>query len=157
MNVIKKSTAVCIDASLAIAWLFFDQYREQADALWKIWNENATELIAPPMFQAEVASVIRRHVYFKRILPEEGERLFSLYSDLPVRIVDSQEMYRWAWQLASAFNLAVCYDTQYLAVAELEDCEFWTLDRKLVNTVGGKNRRVRWVGDYDRRRTRQIN
>jgi predicted nucleic acid-binding protein len=38
---------------------------------------------------------------------------------------------------------------QYLAVAETENCDFWTLDRKLFNAVSGKNKRVKWVGSND--------
>ena len=103
-------------------------------------------MVVPPMFHAEVTSVIRRNVYFNNILPEEGERLFTVFNGLPVEVISSRYVYRGAWQLAREYNLPVCYDMQYLAVAELEDCEFWTLDRKLINAVGNKNQRVRWVG-----------
>lgn len=142
-----NSSSVCVDASLALAWLFYDEHREQADELLKIWARDAIELVAPPMFHAEVTSGIRKHVYFKRVLPDEGERLFAVYSEMPVRIVDGWDVYRKAWELAREFNLPVCYDMQYLAVAELEDCQLWTLDSKLVNTIRG-NKRVRWVGEY---------
>ena len=145
-----NSSSVCIDASLALAWLFYDEHREQADELLKQWAEDAIELVAPPMFHAEVTSGIRKNVYFKRILPSEGERLFAVYSEIPVEIIEGQEIYRRAWQLAKEFNLPVCYDMQYLAVAELEDCNFWTLDRKLVNAVRG-NKRVKWVGEYSKK------
>lgn len=145
-----NSSSVCIDASLALAWLFYDEHREQADELLKIWARDAIELVAPPMFHAEVGSSIRKNVYFKHILPAEGERLFAVYSEMPVKIVDGWDIYRKAWQLAKEFNLPVCYDMQYLAVAELEDCEFWTLDRKLVNAVRGKTKKVRWVGEAKR-------
>ena len=143
----EKPGSVCVDASLALAWLFVDTHSEQADGLWQEWTGKAIELVAPPMFHAEVASSIRKIVYFKRILPAEGERLFALYSEIPVRIIGSQAVHRRAWQLAKEFNLPVCYDMQYLAVAELEDCDLWTLDRKLVNAVRG-NQRVKWVGEY---------
>ncbi len=142
-----NSNSVCIDASLALAWLFFDQHREQADELLKTWVRDDVGLVVPPMFHAEVTSSIRKKVYSKNVLPEEGERLFTIYSGMPTRTIDTMEMYQKAWQLAKEFNLPVCYDMQYLAVAELEDCEFWTLDRKFVNTVR-KNKRVRWVGEY---------
>ncbi len=144
----KKPSRVCVDASLALAWLFVDIHSEQADGLWRQWRDEAMELVAPPLFHAEVSSSLRKSVYFKRILPEEGERLFAVYSEIPVRIVEGQEMYLLAWQLARQFDLPVCYDMQYLAVAEMEDCELWTLDRRLVNAVHGKNKRIRWVGDY---------
>jgi predicted nucleic acid-binding protein len=148
-----NSNSVCVDASTALAWLFYDEHREQADDLLKQWAENAVKLVAPPMFHSEVTSGIRKRVYFKRILPEEGERLFAVYSEIPVKIIDSWDVYQKAWELAKEFDLPVCYDMQYMAVAELEDCEFWTLDRKLVNTLRLKgNKRVRWVGEYKSRR-----
>ncbi len=140
--------SVCVDASLALAWLFFDEHRKQADELLKVWAKEAVELVAPPMFHDEVASSLRKHVYFKRILPEEGERLFAVYSEIPVRIVDGWEMYRKTWQLAQEFNLPVCYDMQYLAVAELEDCELWTADMKLASSLKSKANRIRWIGEY---------
>jgi len=146
--VTKKSGSACVDASLALAWLFADTHTEQADGLWQEWTEGGIDLVAPPMFHAEVISSIRKNVYFKRILPVEGERLFTVYSEIPVRIIESQAVHRRAWQLAKEFNLPVCYDMQYLAVAELEDCELWTLDRRLVNATRG-NKRVRWVGEYE--------
>ena len=147
-----NSNSVCIDASLTLAWLFYDEYRNQADELLKQWAEDYVELLAPPLFHAEVTSGIRKRVYFERVLPDEGEHLFAVYSEIPVRIVDGWEIYSKAWELAKEFNLPVCYDMQYLAVAELADCEFWTLDRKLVNSLRLKdNKRVRWVGEYKRK------
>lgn len=141
-----RQSSVCIDASLALSWLFYDNCREQSDYLWKKWRQDAVTMVAPPMFHAEVTSVIRRNVYFSNILPEEGERLFNVLTRLPVNVINSRYVYRGAWQLARDYNFPVCYDMQYLAVAELEDCEFWTLDRKLINAVGDRNRRIRWVG-----------
>ena len=142
-----NSNSVCIDASLAVAWLSYERYTAIANALRQEWSEKGVELLGPPVFHAEVTSVLRQQVFFKRILPEEGEEAFSIYLDIPIRIIDGPEVYRQAWRLAKEFNLPVCYDMHYLAVAELEDCEFWTLDRKLVNTVR-QNKRVRWVGEH---------
>lgn len=143
-----NSNSVCVDASVALEWLFFDQHHQQADELMKGWARDIVALIAPPMFHAEVPSAIRRQVHFQQISPEEGEQLYAAYSTLPIRIIDTAEMYRTAWQLAKEFDVPVCYDMQYLAVAELEDCEFWTADRKLVNLARGKNKRIRWVGEH---------
>lgn len=146
-----NSDRVCVDASLALAWLLASQANMSANALRQEWYDNGVELTGPPLFHAEVTSVLRGEVFFKRMLPEEGEEAFSIYLDIPIRTIDKPEMYRRAWQLAKEYNLPVCYDMQYLAVAEMEDCELWTLDRKLVNAVRGKNKRVRWVGEYNRK------
>lgn len=142
--------SVCVDASLALSWLFADTYSRQADSLWEEWADGYVELIAPPMFHAEVISSIRKRVFFKDILPAEGERLFAVYSEIAVRIIADSEIYRRAWQLAKEYNLPVCYDMQYLAAAELADCELWTLDRRLVNAARG-NKRVRWAGDFKKK------
>ncbi len=142
-----NSNSVCVDASLAVAWLFDEQYSENADALRRGWSRRDVRMLVPSLFHPEVTSAIRQRVHFKNILPEDGEAAFSVYLDIPVRIIDRPEMYRKAWELAKKLNLPVCYDMQYLAVAELEDCEFWTADRKL---AGLKNRvnRIRWIGEY---------
>ncbi len=142
--------SVCVDASLAVAWLFDEEYSENADALRRQWRDQGIQMLGPALFHPEVASAIRRRVYFKQIQPEEGEEVFSIYLDIPIRIIEGQEIYRLAWQLAREFELPVCYDMQYLAVAEIEDCELWTLDRKFINTVH-KNKRVRWVGEFSKK------
>ena len=147
-----NSNSVCIDASLALAWLFFDQHRELADELLKAWARDGVGLVVPPLFHAEVTSSIRKKVYFKNVLPEEGERLFTIYSGMPTRTIDMMEMYQKAWQLAKEFNLPVCYDMQYLAVAEVEDCELWTADKKLADSLKGKTKRVKWVGEFKKKR-----
>lgn len=142
-----NSDRVCVDASLALTWLLASQANKSANVLRQEWYEKGVELTGPPIFHAEVTSVLRGEVFFKRLLPEEGEEVFSIYLDIPIRTVDKPEIYWRAWQLAKEFNLPVCYDMCYLAVAELENCELWTLDRRLVNAVRG-NKRVKWVGDY---------
>lgn len=143
-----NSNSVCVDSSLALAWLLVAQQNDNADALRQEWSEKRIKLLGPPMFHAEVTSVLRQQVFFKRMLPEEGEEVFSIYQEIPVRTIDEPAMYRKAWELAKEFNLPVCYDMQYLAVAELEDCELWTADKKLANSLKRRTKRVRWVGEY---------
>jgi predicted nucleic acid-binding protein len=144
-----NSDRVCIDASLALTWLLNTGIEVRADALRRQWLQDDVELLGPPLFRAEVTSVLREEVFFKRLSPEEGEEAYNIYSDIPIRIVNNPAIYRKAWELAKAYNQHRTYDMQYLAVAEIEDCEFWTLDKKLVNTVRGKNRRIKWVADDD--------
>jgi predicted nucleic acid-binding protein len=144
---------VCVDASLALTWLLNVHKEDHADTLRMQWESSNIELIGPPIFHAEVTSVLREEVFFKRLSDEEGEEAFRLYSLIQISIIYSPAIYRKAWELAKQYNLPRTYDMQYLAVAEIENCDFWTLDRKLVNTVRGKNRRVKWVGEYNLRGT----
>ena len=39
------------------------------------------------------------------------------------------------WAIAEQFSLATLYDAAFLAVAELEEAEFWTADQSLLNTL----------------------
>jgi len=142
---------VCVDASLALTWLLSIEKDDRADTLRRQWQKDKIKLICPPMFHSEVTSVLREEVFFKRLSAEEGEEVFLLYSDIPVVVISDMSIYRRAWELAKIYNLPRTYDMQYLAVAELADCEFWTLDKKLVNALHGRNKRVKWVGDYDQR------
>jgi predicted nucleic acid-binding protein len=143
-----NSTSVCIDANIAVAWFFDEEYSNNAAALWRQWRGRGIQMLIPALFNAEVTSAIRRRVYLKQILPEEGEEAFSIYLDIPVRVIDGQHVYRRAWELAKEHNQPCTCDMQYLAVAELEDCELWTGDRRLADSLRGRTKRVKWVGDY---------
>lgn len=143
-----NSKKVCVDASLALIWLLISQQNDRADALRREWREEGVELVGPPLFHAEVTSAIRRQVHFKRISPEEGDEAFSISLDIPVRIIDERQVYRRAWELAREFSLPHIYDMQYVAVAELHDCDLWTADKRLVNSLRGSTGRVRWLGEY---------
>ncbi|MBI2328341.1 MAG: type II toxin-antitoxin system VapC family toxin [Chloroflexi bacterium] len=98
------NSRVCVDASLAVQWLIPTQQDPLAESLLQSWDQAGTELIGPPLFDAEVTSTIRRHVYFKKLLPAQGEKAFLFYHELAVKIVSPPELPRIAWQLAQAFN-----------------------------------------------------
>ncbi len=144
------SNSVCIDASLALTWLLPAEQNEVANTLRREWCENGMEIITAPLFHAEVTSVLREQVYFERLLPEEGEEAFSAYSEIGVKSIDSPKIQQRAWELAKEFNLPRTYDMQYLAVAELKDCELWTNDKRFVNSLQSKVSNLRCVGEYDR-------
>lgn len=147
-----NSNSVCVDASLAVAWLSYERHTAIANALRREWREKGVQMVGPPLFHAEVTSTLRKQVYLKRILPEEGEEAFSIYLEIPIKVIDEPALYRLAWQLAREFNLPVCYDMYYLAVAELQDCELWTADGRLARSLYGKVKRIKWVGEFAERK-----
>ncbi|MBM3142512.1 MAG: type II toxin-antitoxin system VapC family toxin [Chloroflexi bacterium] len=139
---------VCIDASLALSWLLPRERNEATDTLILQWHAQGIKLITAPLFHAEVTSVLREQVYHKKLLPQEGEQAFVTFLQLAVETINEQAVYTLAWELAKKFNLPRAYDMQYLAVAELKDCEFWTNDRRLVNSLQDKVPRLKLAGDY---------
>lgn len=142
------NSSVCIDASLALVWLLPAEQNEMANALRREWYRNGIEIITAPLFHAEVTSVLREQVYFKRLPPEEGEEAFLAYTEMGVKSIDTPEIQKRAWELAKEFNLPRTYDMQYLAAAELKDCELWTSDKGLINSLQGQVSRVKLVGEY---------
>jgi predicted nucleic acid-binding protein len=53
-----------------------------------------------------------------------------------------------AWDMAKELGLPTLYDAAYLALAKICDCEFWTADEALTNSLQGKLPWVQWVGAY---------
>jgi predicted nucleic acid-binding protein len=143
---------VCIDASLAFAWLTYGKYTASANALRLEWLKDGVELLGPSVFHADVISVLLHQVLLKKMLAEEAEEAFSICIDMPLRIVAGPDVNRSSWRLATEIGLTG-YDAQYLAVAELEDCPLWTADRMLANLASGKAGRVKWLGDYGQKAT----
>lgn len=138
---------ICVDASLVLLWLLPQDFSKQAEALWTSWRDKKVELIAPPLILSEVPSVIRRNVFYGKILPEMGEESFKIFCDLDFRIIYSENLYIEAWELAKKFNLPKAYDMHYVALAKLEGCELWTGDSRPVKATRGEFNWVRYIGD----------
>lgn len=142
---------VCLDASLALLLLLPEILTPKVEAMWQSWSEENVEIVAPPLFFAEVTSVIRESVYFGRILPQEGEDAFAVFTELSVKAVQLSDLQSGAWALAKQYNRPRAYDAQYLAVASGLDCELWTADHRLFNAV--RVPWLRWIGDHAGRST----
>lgn len=112
------------------------------------WEENQTTLIAPTFFAYEVTSTLRRLVHLKEIEPSHGDRAFENFLQFPVQLFHRPEILLLAWELAKQFDRSRAYDSAYLALAQMQDCEFWTADERLYNAVGEELDWVRWLGNY---------
>jgi len=139
---------VCIDASLAIKLLVQESYSAQVASLWQSWTENGTERIAPAFFPVEVASAIRRKCVRKQLTEEETEEAFDIFTRLSFTVLMPEALLKEAWDMTRELEFPTLYDTAYLALSKICNCEFWTADEALVNSLQGKLPWVRWIGDY---------
>jgi len=135
---------VCVDASLVLTLLLPGEARAPVSALWSQWTESNTSPFGPPLLYIEVPSVLRESVYFGRISASEGDIAFQTFCQFGIGISRRDDLHILAWDLAKAFNRPKVYDSMYLAAAQAEGCELWTLDRRLVNAVNLPW--VRWAG-----------
>jgi predicted nucleic acid-binding protein len=138
---------VCIDASLAVKLLVQEPYSDRAAFLWRDWTEGDIERIVPSFFPFEVTSTIRRKCKRKQLTEEEAEEAFNIFAALDFVVLKPKALLREAWDMAKELGLPTLYDTAYLALAKLCNCEFWTADEVLINSLQGKLSWVRWIGD----------
>ncbi|WP_238473188.1 type II toxin-antitoxin system VapC family toxin [Desulforamulus profundi] len=80
--------------------------------------------------------------------------MWSGFRQLPgVEYLEDDLVANLAWKISRNFNLPTLYDAAFLAVAETvtlrtgEECEFWTADEKLVNSLNGKKGYVNLLND----------
>ena len=93
-------------------------------------------MCVPPLFFSEAMNVIRTRVYRNLLIEAEGDAVFQTLKLFPVIPLSPSQPFEEAWNLAKRFHLAQTYDAEYLALAQQENCEFWTADRNLLNSLG---------------------
>jgi len=140
---------VVVDSSILIAFTLSDEplYTKAHQSL-STWETTKTRLIAPRLFRSEITAVMRKAVYQRRISHEQGRFLLSRLLSHPIEFVEDDELLTAAYNLAERFNRPRAYDSQYLALAERYDCEFWTADATLVNGIQAHFNHIRWLGNF---------
>ncbi len=137
---------VCVDASLALKLILAEKDSDRVRSLWDEWNRNRFEILAPPLFMYEGASAIRGQIYRGLLSQERGDFAFQAYQAQGVTLLSTSELHQRAWDIAKQLNQPKVYDSYYLGLAEILDCEMWTADERLFNTVKDKFPRVKWIG-----------
>lgn len=142
-----RNSQVCVDASLLLWALLPYPMSDNAQAHLARWQESQTGLLAPALLAFEITSSLRRLVYLGELNEAEGEAALANFARMGVRLSHRKSIFPLAWKLAKQHNRPRAYDTAYLALAMLEDCPFWTADRRLYNAVNSELSWVHWVGE----------
>ncbi len=142
--------SVVIDANILIAFGLADEpLHTQANQILSAWQTTKEQLTAPRLFRSEITAVVRKAVYQQRMTPEQGRAMLSQLLAYPVELHEDTDLLKEAYDLAVRFNRPRAYDTQYMALAERLDCEFWTADERLVNSTQVQFNRIRWLGNWN--------
>lgn len=139
---------ICVDASLILKLLLDEEDSDKAQFLWQLWAEQSIEMIAPYHLAFEVISVLRHRQWRGDLTSEEAQLAFETFRSFDIRLIHPDEMLERAWALAQRFNRPTVYDSYYLAIGELLDCEVWTADRRLHLAVNGTLGWVKLLRDY---------
>jgi predicted nucleic acid-binding protein len=139
---------IVVDASFAVKWLFAEEHSDLADAITAALARRGEPIIAPHLLPIEVANVIRQHRRRGALTPEEARGRLARFFSYGVRLLAPATLTERALAIADEQDLAAVYDAHYIALAELEGCDLWTADRRLLRTLAGRLPFVRWIGDY---------
>jgi predicted nucleic acid-binding protein len=141
---------VVVDASLALKWVLSQEDSSTAIALLQKWNIEKTEVIAPALFTYEATNILFRQVVARKLTYDEAMKLLTKLFAIGILLNFAQhkEISIRAMDISHHFGLPAAYDAHYLALAEYEQCEYWTADTRLWNAIGGKLPWIRRLSDY---------
>ena len=126
---------VVVDASIALRWVLRDEKEARVDAVLEEWVATLTEMLAPPLFPAEITNALYLSVRRNRLSLEEADLALRTIMLLGVRVTEPSGLYCRSLQLAANYSATNAYDAQYVALAEMEDCELWTADERLATSL----------------------
>lgn len=137
---------IVIDASILGALVLKDEtFHIQAVDQFASWSRDSESLVAPRLILAEITALIRKAVFLKRITHEEGVAILDTILDADIALYESPSIYTSALNVAHLLNHPRTYDAQYLALAQILDCEVWTLDARLYNSARSHFPRLRML------------
>ena len=137
---------VVVDAGLALKWVSREPFSRAAKELLRDWKERDVRTIAPGLLPYEVSEVLHRRVARGELSPDKAQVHLSAVIEAGPVFLDLKALHAEALELAQALGCS-SYESHYLALAEREDCEFWTGHRQFWETARDAFPRVRWVGE----------
>ena len=140
--------SLVVDASFAVKWILEEEYTPQAISALSEWLSRDTDVLAPSWYLFEITNALYQRVRRAELTPHEASRLLRESQQTGVQLIGYDEsLHARALELAHQFRLNAAYDAHYLALAESMDCEMWTADERLWNSVRTALGWVRWVGE----------
>lgn len=143
------SKTVVVDANIVLKWVLDEDDSSNAIALLAEWKRDKITVIAPSLLIYEASNILHREMRAKKISNDTTQSGINMILRTVV-LVSSNEptLYLRAIALSERFGLPAAYDTQYLSLAEREECELWTADTKMRRAVQSEFEWVKSLGDY---------
>ena len=105
---------VVTDANLIVKFVLYEPLRNQARRFIQDCNALDTQMIAPPVFESEIDTIIRRRVHEGRMTLTEGENAYSALALVPVQIVTHPDLRQRAREIAAQADQPAVYDSRML-------------------------------------------
>ena len=115
---------VCVDANLIVKLVLKGElYRTNARKFVRDCGTANITMIAPPIFESELDSIIRKRVFDGRLKQIEAQLAYNVLDKIPVLIINHPDLRILARKIAEQFNQRHVYDSTYAALAEIRACE----------------------------------
>jgi predicted nucleic acid-binding protein len=143
-------SAIVVDTSIVIKWVLDEPDSTTALALLTKWINEETAIYVPALLIYEVANALYQRVRKAEMMAGEAQQALVdvLLPELAFKFSEYPSLSMRAIELAEQYGLPATYDAHYLALAERNQCEYWTADIRLWNAIAGKLKWVRLLSDY---------
>jgi predicted nucleic acid-binding protein len=105
-------------------------------------------LIAPALWVYEITSALIKAVHFKELTALEARSALHQAISLGVQVILPDEIQaHLAFDQTLQLKRAAAYDSFYLVTADALEADFWTADRRLINSFSGE--KPAWLHSID--------
>ena len=138
---------VIVDASLAVKWLVREEHSDGARAISRSWASEGTRTAAPSLMPVEVANALHRRVVRGELAADDAARLLENLLASRIELREPPSIHVRALEVASELAQGAVYDSHYLALAQIFDCDLWTADEKFFRVARQAAPNIRWIGE----------
>lgn len=130
------SPVIVTDANLWLhAIIPAHQYHIEALDFIQQCIKHNVHLIAPPLWEAEIDSSLRKMHSVKYINKQAFNAALQWIDASPIDIIHYTETRFLARKIADIIHVPRVYDATYAALAKLRDADFWTADVRFFNSI----------------------
>jgi len=137
---------IVVDASIAIKWVIREHDSSRAADLLTHWIKHEVIMMAPLLLASEATNILYRNANSGKIPLDEAKKGLEavIFPSITFELghIRESSFFVRVMEFAGQFKLPATYDAHYLALAEREQCEFWTADERLYNAV---REQLAWV------------
>jgi predicted nucleic acid-binding protein len=123
-----------LDSSVAFKWVVAEDLTDKAQQPRDDFENATHELIAPDIFEVEIAHALTRAERQGRITVPQAGLLWADVMSTPPQLKPFGTLLPRAIDISSAMRIGV-YDCLYVALAERDGCQVVTADEKLVKSL----------------------
>jgi predicted nucleic acid-binding protein len=124
-----------LDANVALKWVLVEPDSPKASQLRSDFQKGIHELLAPDVFEVEIAHALTRAERQGRIAVGQAAILWADVMSTPPRLERFGPLLPRAIAISSSMRVGV-YDCLYVALAERAGCSLVTADDRLIRVLG---------------------